>query len=108
MVDQSLDMELCGLDMELCGLTHVCTIVPASVFERLAENDNAEIRAAAVSTLRADSAGRLTRASAHLLNLQATAVWPAIGPFRKNVRIFDAQNGSNLPGTFVRGEGDPA
>jgi Zn-dependent metalloprotease len=86
---------------------HGCGVVPPHIIEALARSESPEQRDAAIATLSADASLRQARLMAQ--------IWPggpdvgaAAGPPRKNRRIFDAKNGSALPGVPVREEGAPA
>jgi len=89
--------------------TACCAVVPPHILEALADSDSAEQRAAAIRTLSADASLRQARLMAQLAAARREEVVPpAVGPPRKNRRIFDAQNGSALPGVAVRAEGEAA
>jgi Zn-dependent metalloprotease len=87
--------------------TPLYCIVPPAVLRRLAEDPDPAVRSAALAALSLDSTTRLVRASAQLRRIQnPPRLIPQVGPPRKNVRIFDAQNTWNLPGALRRSEGD--
>lgn len=85
-----------------------CSIVPPYVMERLAASDDAELAAWARQALAADRRLREHRARGEVTTgpprprLRHSTL--AGGPVRQ---ICDAHNTEQLPGTPVRGEGDP-
>ncbi|GAA3395811.1 M4 family metallopeptidase [Streptomyces roseoviridis] len=82
-----------------------CSIVPPHLLERLAQSDNPAFAAAARRTLAVDAAQRAARAQAAPAAPEAPAGEAADGPRRT---VYDARNGTELPGVKVRGEGEPA
>ncbi|MEU8619842.1 M4 family metallopeptidase [Streptomyces sp. NPDC048623] len=78
-----------------------CSIVPPHVLERLAGSADPAIAAAARRTLAVDDTQRSARAS-------AVATLPGEASGRPSRTVYDAENGTTLPGVKVRGEGDPA
>jgi Zn-dependent metalloprotease len=88
--------------------TH-CGVVPPHIVEALARSDSATQREAAIVTLAADASARQARLMAQLAAARGDVAAPAAGPLRKTRRIYDAHNGSALPGDLVRDEGqDPS
>ena len=85
-----------------------CHIVPPVVLAQLAEEGEAEDRAAAVKTLAASATLRAQRALVQQLGLRGAELKKVGHPAGEKRTIYDAKHGSNLPGTKVRGEGDPA
>jgi Zn-dependent metalloprotease len=98
-----------GLSVGLKGcrqLNHscpVCSIVPPHVLREIAKNGNANQQEWAFQSLTVSS--RIRGQRDVLSNISTVMVTPA-GEKRRTV--YDAQNGTDLPGTLVRGEGDPA
>jgi Zn-dependent metalloprotease len=82
-----------------------CSIVPPRVLRRIAENGDAEQRAHALDTLSADSTIRLARATYQLLEGRSHQAALSAAPPQKQRTIYDAKNGSVLPGSVVRIEG---
>jgi Zn-dependent metalloprotease len=81
-----------------------CSILPSVILRRMAERGDADLRSTALETLAADAGIRLARATYQLLegrHLQALTAAPP----RKQRTIYDAENGSALPGTIARVEG---
>ncbi|MFF0432224.1 M4 family metallopeptidase [Streptomyces sp. NPDC004327] len=74
-----------------------CTIVPPHILERLAQSDNPAFAEAARRTLVADAAHRTTR------RLAALAAPAAATGVRRT--IYDAHNGTDLPGDKIQDEG---
>ncbi|HEY9373454.1 M4 family metallopeptidase [Streptomyces sp.] len=83
-----------------------CTIVPPHLLDRLARAENAAVSAAARRTLIADSALRQQRGLTTVLGARSMAAGAEAGV--PNRSIHDAEHGTKLPGTLVRGEGDDA
>ena len=93
------------------GRNHVCFIVPPQVLVQAIEEGSAEVRASAVRTLAISERVRERRAVTRRLiqhepQAAAALLLPPVGAQRT---VYDAHNGSqgDLPGTKVRGEGDP-
>jgi Zn-dependent metalloprotease len=86
---------------------HGCGVVPPHIIEALARSATPAQRDAAITTLSADASLRQARLMAPRPGAGPDVGAPA-GPPRKHRRIFDAQNGSTLPGVPVREEGAPA
>lgn len=93
---------------------HRCSIIPPYVLEALASSDDPALAAWARATLAADADLRRSRRTAELRRApgrpgEAAAPRPrrgtAHGPQRA---VHDAEGGTALPGTLVRGEGAPA
>ncbi|MFF3324364.1 M4 family metallopeptidase [Streptomyces sp. NPDC002889] len=81
-----------------------CGIVPPHVLDKLARSDDPVIAGPARRTLQADAAQRTGRRLTTVIGAVATPpAAPAEGPLRT---LYDAENGTSLPGTEVRGEGD--
>ncbi|HET6966805.1 MAG TPA: M4 family metallopeptidase, partial [Ornithinibacter sp.] len=89
----------------------LCSIVPPYLLEALAASGDPHLAAHAQATLAVDRELRRDRRTAELRPTaarrapQRLARGTADGPQRS---IHDAQRGTDLPGTRVRGEGDPA
>lgn len=86
---------------------HVCTIVPPHMLEEIVEKGTADEREAALSTLAADRAFRAMRPLTTDMIDRSARRAPATAP-HKNRRTHSAGNGSNLPGTLARSEGQGA
>lgn len=85
-----------------CDRMHpICCIVPPHMLQEIVVNGDPGQRAWAFQTLTVSEQFRGRRLSVGGINFAAPA-----GEKRRT--IFDAQNGTNLPGKLVRGEGDPA
>ena len=88
-----------------------CSIVPPYVLEALAVSGDPALEANAEATLALDRELRRDRRTAEARPTAPRRVRPrlprgtAAGPQRS---IHDAEQGTDLPGTKVRGEGDPA
>ncbi len=91
--------------------TTVCHIIPPYVLEQLAEGDDPEVAAQARRTLQVDA--RIRRQ----LRARESAPEPRDSPTLRASRgeehapartVHDAKRGTRLPGTKVRGEGEPA
>jgi len=78
----------------------ICCIVPPHILENVAVNGNSEQRSWAFHTL---------NVSAQLRGRRDVVgnIFFSPSPGVKRRTIYDAQNGQQLPGTLVRGEGDP-
>ena len=82
------------------GSDSLCCIVPPHILREIAQRGDAGQRARAQRTLALSEQMRARR--------QGVGVFPAVTPVGRRYRtVYDAQNGSNLPGVLVRGEGDP-
>jgi Zn-dependent metalloprotease len=90
---------------------HVCFIVPPQVLVRAIEEGSSQARAAAIRTLAISERVRERRAvTRRLVQHQPEAAAALLLPPSREQRVVDnANHGSqgNLPGTKVRGEGDP-
>jgi hypothetical protein len=88
-----------------------CSIVPPYILEALAVSGDPALAANAQATLAVDRERRQQRRTAELRPTGPRRARPrlergtAAGPQRS---IHDAEQGTDLPGTKVRGEGDPA
>jgi Zn-dependent metalloprotease len=80
---------------------HVCFIVPPHVLKNLTKHSDPEVRERAHHTMDVAAQARGARALVQSLGFIAS---PSPGTKRRTV--YDAKNGSKLPGKFVRGEGD--
>ncbi|MGR8010625.1 M4 family metallopeptidase [Streptomyces hypolithicus] len=82
-----------------------CTIVPPHVLDRLARSEDPALAGPARRTLEADAAQRTRRRLTTVLGAPGAPPrgTPAPAPHRT---VCDAQNGQELPGRKVRGEGD--
>ncbi|MGG5259032.1 protealysin inhibitor emfourin [Phycicoccus avicenniae] len=86
-----------------------CSIVPPYLLAALASSDDEHLAARAQGTLRVDEELRRGRVTAEARPGGRTAT-PAAEPGTTGPQrtIHDAQGGTDLPGTQVRAEGDPA
>ncbi|WP_418956973.1 M4 family metallopeptidase [Streptomyces tritici] len=83
-----------------------CTIVPPHLLDRLARAENPVVSAAARRTLVADASLRQARGLLTALGAPSAAAGAEAGV--PNRSVHDAENGTDLPGRLVRGEGaDP-
>jgi Zn-dependent metalloprotease len=87
---------------------HGCGVVPPHIIEALARSESPQQREAAIVTLSADASLRQARLMAQIAPLGTHLGAPGAGPPRKHRRVFDAGNGSTLPGVLVREEGAQA
>ncbi|MBD2447600.1 peptidase M4 family protein [Nostoc sp. FACHB-152] len=78
----------------------ICCIVPPHMLENVAVNGNPQQRSWAFHTLNVSAQLRGRRDVVGNLFI-------APSPGEKRRTIYDAKNGQQLPGTLVRGEGDP-
>ncbi|OEJ31928.1 M4 family metallopeptidase [Streptomyces subrutilus] len=83
-----------------------CTVVPPHLLDRIARSDDPRRARAALSTLERDSLMR-TRRRVTTVQGVAPAV-PAAPSDEPDRTVYDARHRTRLPGTKVRGEGDPA
>jgi Zn-dependent metalloprotease len=80
----------------------VCTVIPPHILREIARNGNSDQQDWAFQNL--TMSDRIRGQRDVMGNL--TSVMLSVGTKRRT--IFDAKNGTELPGTVVRGEGDPA
>lgn len=83
----------------------VCSFVPPFILESIVQNGTGEEQQAAAATLLVDSSVRIAREVADAASRSAEEGTAAP---TKNRRVSSAKNGTELPGTLQRGEGDPA
>jgi len=83
-------------------------ILPPHVLVSIASNGSSDQRDMAIETLHAGATTRAQRQTMMELN-QASLTGAMAGAVSggKNRTIYDAKNGSSLPGTVIRKEGDP-
>ncbi len=81
-----------------------CTIIPPYMLEAIRRNGTAEQRAAVAETLALESEIRAAR----LVNIPSDALAGAGGAPHKNRTVYSASNGTSLPGTLERKEGQSA
>ena len=82
---------------------HVCFVVPPHVLKNLTQHSDAEVRERAHETMELSAQARGVRAA-----IGPMAAFLAPSPGTKRRTVYDARNGTKLPGKFVRGEGDKA
>lgn len=80
-----------------------CTILPPRVLRSIAENGDVQQRTTALQTLATDQSFRMARATYQLLEGRGQQALAAMEPIKQRT-IYDAKNGSTLPGTVVRTE----
>lgn len=78
----------------------VCYIVPPHILKHLSTNADPEVRARAHQALEVTAAARGMREA-----IGQFAGLLAVSPGVKRRTVYDAKNGTKLPGTLVRGEG---
>ncbi|OUL17487.1 M4 family metallopeptidase [Nostoc sp. 106C] len=78
----------------------ICCIIPPHILQNVAVNGNPEQRSWAFQTLNVSAQLRGRR---NVVGSVSFAPSPGV----KRRTIYDAKNSENLPGTLVRGEGDP-
>lgn len=83
---------------------HVCSIVPPHLLEKIVENGTAEERKSALAALSMDHSVRAERRILQATRPGAQAVEGAGTP-HKNRKSYTANNGTGLPGTLKRSEG---
>lgn len=83
----------------------VLCITPPHMLQEIARNGTPEQREMAQRTLIASESLRAKRSAVRVRTAGAIRAAISVG---KNRTIYDAEQGSQLPGTKVRGEGDPA
>jgi len=84
-----------------------CSFVPPYLLEQIARSD-AEVAPRAIATLTVDALLRGQRATAPALRPTPTAVAPRAAAAVPDWTVHTARNTTTLPGTPVRGSGDPA
>ena len=82
-----------------------CTFLPPKILRRMAETGDDQLRSTALNTLAADATIRLARATYQLLEGRAHQAVLTAAPPQKQRTIYDARNGTTLPGTVARVEG---
>lgn len=78
----------------------LCSIVPPHILRNIAEQGDERARVQARAALELSTAPRRERQA-----VATVAGMLTLGPRRKRRTVFDARNGSDLPGRNVRGEG---
>ncbi|MDI3388644.1 M4 family metallopeptidase [Streptomyces sp. B-S-A8] len=81
-----------------------CTIVPPHLLDRLSQAENPAVAGAARRTLLQDEANRSRRLTTAAATVRPTVARAADA--KPDRTIHDAQNGTELPGTIVRSEGE--
>ena len=82
----------------------ILCILPPHMIEAIARSGNSEEREWALRMLAADSTVRSQRTTAAALRTAAPPVTPSLTPHKQR-QIYTANQGSTLPGTLVRSEG---
>ncbi|MFI9624642.1 M4 family metallopeptidase [Streptomyces sp. NPDC052042] len=82
-----------------------CTIVPPHVLDKLSRSDNPDLAGRARRTLESDAARRTRR---HLTTVTASSASARRGEVSDTPdrTLYDCRNGTRLPGTKVRAEGE--
>jgi Zn-dependent metalloprotease len=83
--------------------THICTILPPHILDKLAQNGSKADRQRALQNLQAAAEFRGER---RIIGRMPALL--GLAPGTKRRTIYDAGSRSELPGTFVRGEGQAA
>jgi Zn-dependent metalloprotease len=78
----------------------ICCILPPHILDHVIRHGNEELRDWALETLRASERFRGRRRVVGNVSF-------AVSPGQKRRTVFDAKNGTALPGVLVRAEGDP-
>lgn len=78
----------------------ICCILPPHMLDHIMQHGNGDQRNWALETLIASERFRGRRAVVGNISF-------AVSPGQKRRTVYDAENGTDLPGTLVRGEGDP-
>ncbi|QDY76661.1 M4 family metallopeptidase [Streptomyces qinzhouensis] len=86
--------------------TVFCTVVPPHLLDKLARAVNPQIAERALRTLERDALQRTRRRITTVRGFAAAAVPPADAEAKPRRTIYDCENGTDLPGDKVRGEGD--
>jgi Zn-dependent metalloprotease len=79
-------------------------ILPPHILEAIAQQGDEEDRKWALQTLAADASARSERITQQMLRIAAGPPAPSLLPHKQR-QIYTANNGSTLPGTGVRSEG---
>ncbi|WP_242056926.1 M4 family metallopeptidase, partial [Planktothrix sp. FACHB-1355] len=87
----------------LDSICPICCIVPPHMLKEISQNGNESQRAWAFQTLMVSEQFRGQR---KILSRLSSIAMASAGEKRRT--IYDAKNGSELPGMLIRGEGDPA
>ncbi|MFG2769076.1 M4 family metallopeptidase [Streptomyces sp. NPDC048350] len=85
-----------------------CTIVPPHLLEHLASSADPAVAAAARRTLVADAMNRTSRVLSQPAVTRSAGPTAPAEPARPRRTVYDAENGTDLPGTVVREEGREA
>ncbi|MFF9397334.1 M4 family metallopeptidase [Streptomyces sp. NPDC014744] len=83
-----------------------CTIVPPHVLDKLSRSDNPDLAGRARRTLESDAARRTRRHLATVTAPSATSPAGAEPSDTPDRTLYDCRNGTALPGTKVRAEGE--
>jgi len=84
-----------------------CSIIPAHLLRRIAQNGSAAQREAALATLATDQTMRLARATYQLMEAGAHRALMVTTATEKQRTVYDAAGAETLPGQVVRNEGAP-
>ncbi|MEU2731386.1 M4 family metallopeptidase [Streptomyces griseoviridis] len=82
-----------------------CTVVPPHVLDRIAQHQDSSLASAARRTLERDAWERTHRRMTTVVGATAAVTRAAVSD-QPNRTVYDAEHGTDLPGTKVRGEGD--
>ena len=85
----------------------VLCIIPPHILDAIASNGTAEQRELALRTIASSDQIRNRRNEVKAKNVAAASFSAAVSAGKQRT-VYDAKQGSQLPGTKVRGEGDPA
>lgn len=89
-----------GCEHEQYSRCSICCVVPPHMLEKMVVNGNEQQRNWAFHTLNISSQFRGRRNVVGAVNF-------AVSPGEKRRTIYDAKSSEQLPGTLIRGEGDP-
>ncbi|MFC8537277.1 M4 family metallopeptidase [Streptomyces sp. NPDC057249] len=84
-----------------------CTIVPPHVLDKLSQSDDPVLADPARRTLESDATRRTRRQMTTVARPTAPAEPDDEGTAKPDRTLYDCRHGTDLPGTKVRGEGEP-
>ncbi|GAA1296456.1 M4 family metallopeptidase [Streptomyces sanglieri] len=82
-----------------------CTIVPPQVLDKLSQSDNPDLAGPARRTLEGDAARRTRRQMATVVTVPVAPASDGEASDKPERVLYDCRNGTQLPGTKVRAEG---